>query len=462
MHLFNSRIPKIGSRSDWVRLRTLILLRWMAIAGQTLALLISFYVLHITLPFASCLAVIGVSVVANIISILAFPVTKRLSEMQTFLSLLFDVFQLFTLIVLTGGLSNPFVILVIAPVAISASALELRTTVILASVAILLVSLTSFFYIPLRVMNGQILEIPGLFAFGLWAAIITGIIFLSFYSRRIAVEVRSMAHALLATQMALAREQKLTDLGGVVAATAHELGTPLATIKLVSSELLAELKEFPDLYSDALLIRDQTNRCRDILRDMGQLGKDDKHLRQVPLAAALQEAAEPHIARGKSVHFRTLGVDEFLVSEPLIVRSPELIHGLRNLIQNAVDFGGSHVWVEARWSRSTVEVRIQDDGPGYPAQVIDRIGDPFVRQRALDQENMRRPEYEGMGLGLFIAKTLLERTGGKLKFSNGSDDAGQNPSDLQAGGAVVDVSWPLSALEAPSQGGLGLNENIAN
>jgi two-component system sensor histidine kinase RegB len=246
--------------------------------------------------------------------------------------------------------------------------------------------------------------------------------------------------------MALAREQKLTDLGGVVAATAHELGTPLATIKLVSSELLAELKEFPDLYSDALLIRDQTNRCRDILRDMGQLGKDDKHLRQVPLAAALQEAAEPHIARGKSVHFRTLGVDEFLVSEPLIVRSPELIHGLRNLIQNAVDFGGSHVWVEARWSRSTVEVRIQDDGPGYPAQVIDRIGDPFVRQRALDQENMRRPE----------------RTGGKLKFSNGSDDAGQNPSDLQAGGAVVDVSWPLSALEAPSQGGLGLNENIAN
>ena len=145
--------------------------------------------------------------------------------------------------------------------------------------------------------NGGVLVVPWLFEFGFWMAIVIGILFLGLYSHRVAMEIRSMSDALLATQMALAREQKLTDLGGVVAAAAHELGTPLATIKLVSAELMDELRDRPDLLEDAKLIRDQADRCRDILRDMGRVGKDDLHLRQAPLGAALREAAEPHMAR---------------------------------------------------------------------------------------------------------------------------------------------------------------------
>ena len=453
-------IASIGSRSAWVRLRTLIFLRWLAIAGQTLALLISVRVFGIALPMDICLAVIGASVLANLISIKVFPVTKRLTEAQALLSLLFDLLQLFSLIILTGGLANPFVILVIAPVAISASVLELRTTVILASAASLLVTIAAFFHLPLRLSDGVEMKTPELFTFGFWAAIITGVVFLSVYSRRISVEIRSMSNALLATQMALSREQKLTDLGGVVAATAHELGTPLATIKLVSSELLSELKDRPDLHADALLIRDQADRCRDILHSMGRRGKDDKHLQQAPLTAILQEAAEPHLARGKSVHFRTSPTKGCALHEPLINRSPEIIHGLRNLIQNAVDFAGAHVWVEGSWSDTKIELCIQDDGPGYPSQIIDKIGEPFVRKRALTQETETRPEYEGMGLGLFIAKTLLERTGAKLRFSNSLATVRKDPTDMQAGGAIIELTWPIDTIKAHSSGPLGQNQPL--
>lgn len=208
--------------------------------------------------------------------------------------------------------------------------------------------------------------IPRIFEFGFWLSIVIGILFLGLYSRRVATEMRSMSQALLATQMALAREQKLTDLGGVVAAAAHELGTPLATIKLVSAELMTELADRPDLMEDAQLIREQADRCRDILRDMGRAGKDDLHLRQAPLSVALREAAEPHMARGKRVEFIFAPAEGAPDRQPTILRRPEIIHGLRNLVQNAVDFARSTVWIEGEWTDQTVTVRIIDDGEGFP------------------------------------------------------------------------------------------------
>jgi two-component system, sensor histidine kinase RegB len=437
-------------RSDWVRLRTLILLRWMAIAGQIAAITVADRYYQIQLPFGLCYMVVGTSIIANLVSSYVYPPTKRLSETEALLTLMFDLSQLSLLVFLTGGLANPFALLILAPVTISASALELRTTVILGSLAIGLITLAALINVPLKLPDGSPLEIPQIFKFGFWLSIVVGIIFLSLYARRVATEIRSMSNALLATQMALAREQKLTDLGGVVAAAAHELGTPLATIKLISTEMMDELADRPDLHEDIRLIRDQADRCRDILRSMGRAGKDDLHLRQAPFEAVLKEAAEPHIGRGKKVEFTMQPLPGSARHHPNILRRPEVIHGLRNLIQNAVDFARTTVWIEAEWSASLLSVRIVDDGDGYPPQVIGRIGDPFVRARAPGQKLALRPEYEGMGLGLFIAKTLLERTGAELSFANASDpflNGGEHPEKC---GAIVEVRWPRESLTAPS------------
>jgi two-component system sensor histidine kinase RegB len=442
--------------TNWVRLRTLILLRWTAIAGQVAATLVASQVYGVKLPLGLCALAIGSSIMANLALVMLFPENRRLNEGEAFLTLLFDLTQLSCLILATGGLTNPFAILVLAPVTISASVLRLRSTVVLAAVAILFVTAALFWYLPLRFVDGSVLVVPWLFLFGFWLAIVIGVLFLGLYSRRVATEMRSMSEALLATQMALAREQKLTDLAGVVAAAAHELGTPLATIKLVSAELIDELDALPDLQADARLIREQADRCRDILRDMGRAGKDDLHLRQAPLGAVLREAAEPHLARGKDVRFEiAAGPDG--ADQPTIYRRPEIIHGLRNLVQNAVDFARSTVWISGEWTAQRITVRITDNGAGFPASVIGRIGDPFVRARRPEGEASQRPGYEGMGLGLFIAKTLLERSGAELSFANALDPFLSPEERTDRSGAVVEVVWARADVQAPQAAGLGHN-----
>ncbi|NJS39960.1 MAG: ActS/PrrB/RegB family redox-sensitive histidine kinase [Rhodobacteraceae bacterium] len=453
-------LPVEEASSNWIRLRTLIQLRWTAIGGQLAAILAVDQLYGMQLPLVLCYMAVAASVLANLFSITLFPENKRLSEGEAFFTLLFDLTQLSFLVFLTGGLTNPFALLVLAPVTISASALRLQSTVILGGIAILLITIAAFWNLPLRFADERELVIPRLFEFGFWLSIVIGILFLGLYSRRVATEMRSMAQALLATQMALAREQKLTDLGGVVAAAAHELGTPLATIKLVSAELMEELANRPDLLDDAKLIRDQADRCRDILRDMGRAGKDDLHLRQAPLSAALREAAEPHMQRGKRVEFTFAPIEGSPDRQPTILRRPEIIHGLRNLVQNAVDFARSTVWIEGEWTDRTVTVRIIDDGDGFPPNVIGRIGDPFVRFRRADPQAEARPGYEGMGLGLFIAKTLLERSGAELTFANATDPFLPPEDRPERSGAVVEAVWSMADLAVAPGGALGKNRKI--
>ena len=233
-----SRIGYIdqNARSNWMRLRTLVTVRWVAITGQILALIVGQELYGLSLALGPCFAVIGLSIIANIFAVLIFPDNRRLSEVETVLTLLFDTLQLSLLLAFTGGLNNPFTLLILAPVTIAATVLPTRSTFLLAFCAVVMTTAVALVHLPLRTADGRLLEMPLVFVFGFWVAIITGIIFISIYTRRVTTEMTSMSEALLATQMALAREQKLTDLGGVVAATAHELGTPLATIKLVSAE----------------------------------------------------------------------------------------------------------------------------------------------------------------------------------------------------------------------------------
>ncbi len=436
-------------RSNWIRLRTMILLRWVAIVGQLVALVVAQQIYGLQLEVGLCYLAVGVSVIGNLVAIFIFPENKRLTEFENLLMVLFDLLQLSFLLFLTGGLHNPFALLVLGPVTISAAVLTTRSTLLLGGTAIVLVTLLSEYHLPLKTQQGLILRIPELFVFGNWIALVIAICFIGAYSRRVTSEIHSMSDALSATQLALSREQKLTDLGGVVAAAAHELGTPLATIKLASAELIEELSDHPELREDAQLIREQADRCRDILRDMGRAGKDDLHLRQAPLMTVVQEAAEPHLQRGKSVNFSHDPAAGDEVDQPAILRQPEIIHGLRNLIQNAVDFARSSVWVEANWNQSVVSLRIIDDGRGFPPQLLGRIGDPFVRRRKTNVERQQRPEYEGMGLGLFIAKTLLERSGAELTFSNGGDPY-RADGDAPHVGAIVEVVWERQKIDARS------------
>ncbi|SDX41790.1 sensor histidine kinase RegB [Roseicitreum antarcticum] len=448
------------SRGQWVRLRTLTMLRWLAVAGQLIAITAADQFFGLQFNLGLCYLAVGTAVISNLVTLYLFPENKRLSESDAMLTLLFDVSQLALLLYLTGGITNPFALLMLAPVTISASALEVRTTMFLGGVAISLISLVALIYEPLTFADGSILTVPPIIAFGFWAAIVIGIVFMGLYARRVASEIHSMADALLATQMALAREQKLTDLGGVVAATAHELGTPLATIKLVSAELMTDLPEGSPQREDVQLIRDQAERCREILHSMGRAGKDDLHLRHVPLDTLLREAAEPHTTRNREVIFTLTPALGAGARQPLVRRKPEIVHGLRNLIQNAVDFAAARVWLDGIWTDQTITIRIMDDGPGFPPDVLSRIGDPFIRRRRDPGELLRRPEYEGMGLGLFIAKTLLERTGAEISFANCTPATGTGDRDRR--GALIELVWPLDRLTPLEHEISGQNPQIAS
>jgi two-component system sensor histidine kinase RegB len=436
-----------------VRLDTLANLRWLAVLGQTLTVVATETMLGLRLELGLCLLAIGMAVVANLIVLTVYPTSYRLSEREAFAFVMFDLVQLATLLAITGGLHNPFALLFLAPVTISATVLSLRSTLMMGTAALAMISLLGGFYVPLRTDDGAVLELPPLHLAGFLVAIAVGTLFLSGFAWRLARETEEMSSALLATQTALAREQKLHDLGGVIAAAAHELGTPLATIKLVSAELAEELADAPELREDAELIRQQADRCRDILRSMGRAGKSDRHLRTAPIETVVREAAEPHADRGIEIVFDFEAVGGAEPPGPTVKRMPEVIHGLRNMIQNAVDFARERVWVDVRWSPTEVTIRVIDDGEGYPTEMLSRLGDPFLRRRA------SRPGYDGMGLGLFISKTLLERTGAQVAFANGAG-AGRSRARTR-GGAIAEVSWPLRAIVPPPAGALGPNPPVS-
>jgi len=435
-----------AERSAWLRLRTLLLLRWLAVFGQSAAVLVAAFGLGLDLPLALCALAIGASAAVNLVARLVSPENRRLSERGAVTVLLFDLFQLGFLLFLTGGLANPFALLMLAPVTISASVLSLRATILLGAAATAIITALVLTHVPLRLADGAPLGPPRILMVGTWASLVIGVVFLAIYARRVTGETFSMSQALTATQMALDREQRITALGGVVAAAAHELGTPLATIKLVSTELAEELADRPDQREDALLIRSQADRCRDILRAMGTRGMEDAQVASAPLSSVVEEAAAPHADRGVRIITRVEGapVEDGPPRQPELARRPEIIQGLRNLVQNAVDFARTTVWIDLDWTPDELRVAIGDDGPGYPPDLIGRLGEPYVRRRAPARE---RPGYEGMGLGLFIAKTLLERSGAALAFANGSaaPEAARpaGPAEFsRPTGAVVSVVWP--------------------
>ena len=462
-----------GARARWVRLRTLTTLRWLAVIGQSAAVAVAVLSFDLALPIEPCVLVIASSVVFNIVSMQVFSPGARLNDRAATISMMFDLAQVAALLFLSGGLSNPFAMLILGPVIISASTLTLRSALLIAVSALVLVAAMVRWSIPLTFANGRVFQPEPLYIFGIWAALTISILFMTFYARRVTVETYRMTRALRAAETALAREQRLTAIGGLAAAAAHELGTPLATIKLVSGELADELRNNPDLKEDAELIRQQADRCRDILSDLSQGGRSDEHVRRVPISSLVTEAAEPHSDRGAHIIIRLDGrALADTKPQPIVYRRAEIVHGLRNLIQNAVDFAETTIWVDITTTETVLRIAIGDDGPGYPDDLIEKLGDPYIssRSRKISAARADRSnDYTGMGLGLFIAKTLLERSGGRVSFATAErnmrkQNRGKSLEDRSPSGALAVVVWRRPELEVPAQerhGPLGENPRFS-
>lgn len=422
-----------------IRLRTLILLRWVAIAGQLAAVAAALLIgAHFSL--LAVLLAIGLAIALNLA--LSLRPGRRITAREAAWQLGFDLAQIAMLLALTGGMENPFALLLLAPVTVAATALPGRHLLALGLATCAMVTLAAAFAQPLTFhATGLSLQRPLLV--GHWFAIVIGALFFSVYARLVAAEVSATSDALFAARMALEREQKLQHLGGVVAAAAHELGTPLATIKLVSAELADELSDAlpdrEDLAEDLALLRQSADRCRDILKSMGGAGREDLLIRSAPLSELLAEAAAPHRDRG--IRITEPSGDE----NPIVHRDAAVIHGLRNLIQNGVDFARAQVTMQTGSDRREIWVRVSDDGPGFPPALLPRIGSPFLTTRPRAEDGR---SYEGMGLGLFIAKALLERSGARLRFGNGPQ------------GAEVTVTWLRERIEADNRAALGQNPQI--
>ena len=418
-----------------VRLKTLVGLRWFAVIGQAITVFVVHYWFEFDLPLGTCLAVIALSAWLNVAMSMHFSNVQRLPARPVAWLLAYDIGQLAALTAMTGGIENPFAFLILAPVLIAAISLPLRYTLPLGLFAAACSTMIAYYFWPLPWTSQQELFLPPLYIFAIWVANLVAIVFIGAYAWQVAEEGRLMADALTATELVLAREQHLSQLDGLAAAAAHELGTPLSTISVVAKELQRALGPDSPYAEDVKLLREQAERCRDIMGKLSALPAEGAPFERAKFSVLIEEVVAPHR------HF-DVAIDVVLPperdGEPVVQRSPAILYGLGNLVENAVDFAAERTEIAVRWSEQDLAVTISDDGPGFPPEILRRIGEPYVTSR---RRTGTEGEESGLGLGFFIAKTLLERSGATVAFLNR-----QAPEK----GAVVRVRWPRHDIEAPA------------
>ena len=423
-----------GAPGERLRLRTLVGLRWAAVGGQMLALLAARFLLGFDVPLLSCLGVITLAVLFNLALVLALPPQRVLRQWEAALQLGFDIVQLGLLLMLTGGVGNPFTVLLIVPVILGASSLEGRHPYTLTAMAVAVVLLLAALADSLPWLGGTPLVLPPLYHWAAALAVIVGIVVASAYARRAAAESARMELALHAAEIVLAREQRMSALGGLAAAAAHELGTPLATIAVVAKEMALECPP-GSLREDAELVSSQAQRCRDILRRLAEAPEtDDAVHSRISLAQLLQEVAGPEDPEDPlRIEWSVVGPPD--TSPPELIWHPEVAPALTSFLENAMDFARTEVRLVGRYDEHSVAIEVRDDGPGFAPEIFAKLGEPYVTSRPSGENSPSG--HLGMGLGFFIAKTLLERTGAVVEFRN-----------ARGGGAVVTIRWSRSVIEA--------------
>lgn len=425
-------------RRGRLRLRTLVLIHWGALAGQAAALAVVHYGLGFTLPIQLCMTVVTVAAMANVALAISRPAQARLGDRDGAATLAFDILQLSLLLFLTGGLENPFSLLILAPVTIAAAALSRSATIGLCALALACVTVLALWHLPLP-WSGPGLSLPATYVTGLYLAIVVAVLLITSHIWNVAHGARRMADALSATQLALAREQRLSALGGLAAAAAHELGSPLATIAVAAKELDRELPADSPHKADAALMLSQSRRCAEILARLlcQPEAEGGAPFERLPLSLLAEAAAAPHQTARRTV---TIDFDAGAADgspEPEVARAPEILHGLGSIVENAIAFAASRVEIATEWDRREIRIRVADDGPGFDPAILGELGEPYLSRRA---------EGGHVGLGVFIARTLLERTGATLTFRNRVAEGRGGPA-AGGGGAEVAIRWRRAAID---------------
>ncbi|MFM7084028.1 MAG: ActS/PrrB/RegB family redox-sensitive histidine kinase [Hyphomicrobium sp.] len=438
---FYSKARNAGSAESQLRLQTIVRLRWLGIIGQLGVICVVRLLLQFRFPFGWCLLLIASSAWLNVFLALRFPARHRLTTKFATLLLAFDIAELATLLFLTGGIENPFTTLMVVPVTVSAATLPARNTIALGLLAsIFTIGLAGSNY-PLPWYNSVILDHPPLYDVGAICGAVGTMIFIALYVERLTRESKLMSDALAATELVLAREQKLHALDGLAAAAAHELGTPLSTIVLVTKEIKSSIPLDSPLLEDVELLHQQSLRCRDILKKLTTRPSEQDPLHAtISLQQMLEEVTRHHLSEQKIVQIFVhpkSDIPQVAQEQPLAARRPGVLFGIGNILENAIDFAKKRVDLIGEWDASNVIVTISDDGPGFKPEIIDTIGEPYVTSRSA-KNRKHSGKAGGMGLGFFIAKTLLERSGARLALEN---------KQLPQVGAIVRISWPRIAFE---------------
>lgn len=420
-------------RRGHLRVRTLVRLRWAVIAGEVGLLALMALALGFRAPYFACALVVAVGALINVLTATSSPPQRVMGDRESVAQLSLDIVQMSALLALIGGTANPFILILIAPPTLAAATLPLRPVwalSVMASAASMLLAIVALPYpSPEPMLSQQFRLVAGL-------ANVAGITLVTSYVRQSVEEAARMALALDVTQKVLAREQRLSALGALAAAAAHELGTPLATISIVAKEMAREATT-PQVREDAELLMGQAERCREILKRLAATpdkATDEVHER-LSLRQLVQEVIEPHANASKQVRVEAIVTGAKDVKTPDIRRLPEITHAFTTFVENAVDFAKSEILVSARFDAEHISIEVRDDGPGFAPEILAKLGEPYVTSRPGAEGS--RTGHIGMGLGFFISKTLLERTGAVVTFHN-----------AKPRGAVVAARWPRSLVEA--------------
>ncbi len=431
-----------------LNLGVLVRLRWLTLTGELAALAFIGLVMRLHAPYLACLFVIVMSAGFNLMISLSTTALGPARDSQLMIQLGFNILQVSALLQFTGGGVNPFCLLLIAPVTLAAALMERSKALVLGAIAGGCAVLMTFWSFPLPWPGENPPQIPLAYRLAALVAVLTGLAVTAGYAWRAAAETKRMELALNVTRKVLAREQRLSALGGLAAAAAHELGTPLATISVVAKEMARDAGDGP-MREDAELLLSQAERCREILTRLTEEPDttDDAVHARMTLLQFVNEVIDRHLETAIRVEAVVAGPPG--ARPPEIRRMPEVLHAMTSLVENAVDFARSEVLVSVRFDDRTIAVEVRDDGPGFSPEVLSKLGQPYVTSRPGGEGS--RSGHIGMGLGFFIAKTLLERTGGVVQHFNG-----------RRGGAVIAARWPRKAIEAPPvPGGFELGAPIA-
>jgi len=409
--------------------KTLVILRYIAIFGQFIAINLVYNYLNLTFPVVESYIIIFIGLLTNLYLQFQFK-SNQLKDFYASLFLIYDLIQLSVLLYLTGGILNPFSFLLIVPAIVSSTFLSTGTTIILGGITSILLLLLTYFYLPLPGLEVEF-AFSDFYKSGILVGILIGLIFLSYFGIRFARETKKRSQALNKLQQVIAKEYELESLGGQAAAAAHSLGTPLATISVVATELKKEIGDNKDYSKDIDLLISQTARCSEILKKISKKQiKEDKFISSIKLEDLLHEIINSFQETSSKTISLISDNDKNKINTK---RSPEIIYGLRNFIGNAVKFSKSKVHVVLKSNTENIDVIINDDGPGFPEDVKPILGEPYIKSKS-EEVSLNA----GLGLGTFLGKTLLERQWANLSFSQ----------DKKLGGASVTISWKANNIKS--------------